>query len=228
MLTPEQSALGRQRKAEKAQALKEQRLAEAAQRVVENKEYRNEAMTKLVERTANLDPVTTFAIEELVTELVAKYGLSERQEKFFLVRWAFSTDTDAAKHAGIGISTITAWRTKNNPNHEDYNAARKEYQERLKEITIAEMSALGMKAVRRTEELLDATIEVKGRLVPDRTARAKGVEIYSRWSGLWSPKEQQNSNPVYVAVMNNFTELLRKKADVIELNSGQIIDAPED
>ena len=162
----------------------------------------------------------------LVKELGEKYSLKDSQMSFMLWRFKFKNDAECARFVGLSEYTVAMWQrpkdlrfARADGSYPDFKSAYEEYCQRIPEVASIGMSQLGLKVVNVTEDLLDATkknINDKGETlseVPDWQARAKGVEIVSRWMGKgWNEGSDHGADPRFLQVMDRFNEHLAKLA----------------
>lgn len=186
-------------------------------------------------------------IRDLVMELKGKYFLTKYQTAFLMWRPYFSSDRDTLRFCQISYNTYKNWfkdRTwdfsknhwRNNPykpgEEPNIKGAIDEYRERLPEIASLMMMELAPKAAIRTREMMDATYtkhDKQGNVVSeeaDWSARAKAIEIASRWLHKGYNESSDNSpDQVYAKKMEGYMELLKEVKALPSPDQGITVDA---
>ena len=199
-------------------------------------DHRAEAIAnRLSKKDMLLDAMLRAAtpLAGIVNELADKYRLTESQQRYFLIRLKYKNDAECADALGLSRMTVAMWTRpsvkypgyNNDPSRwPDFIGAMKEFRGRLGELAGGLMEGLAIKVVERTDELLDATkrnYNAKGELAsedPDYGARAKGIEVVSRWIGKgWNDHQDHSADPGYVQIMNRFNEYVERLAETKRL-----------
>ena len=168
----------------------------------------------------------SFHLGELVDDLTYKYGLTQSMRVFFFHRLRYSTDSDAARAASISLETLKSWKRdeRRNLGRAKFMSAYNEFFARYVESIEKDMEALAGKAIRATDELLEAktlTVTKDGVIEsPDYESRYKGIQALAHWLGRWGTGTKIEIGAGASVVEEGFRQLMEKK--LRELPSGII------
>lgn len=178
----------------------------------------------------------SFPIGEIIDELTAKYRLTEAMQRFLMWRLKFGTDAKCARSVGLSPNTINRWKlatwTGYRGTPPDFKSAYQELMRRNRELAEKSMAMLGIRTVEVASELLNATKKTvipkedgPAEIIetPDYENRYRGAQVVSNWMGEWGSKAPVQASPVYIAIMDNFQELLEAKRRAFEAE-GKVID----
>lgn len=168
----------------------------------------------------------SFHLGELIDDLTVKYGLTQAMRQFYFHRLRYATDHDAARAASISLETLKSWKRdeKRGIGRAKFLSAYNEYFNRYLESIERDMEALAGKAIRSTEELLDATelIVTQDGVIekPDYDSRYKGIQALAHWMGRWGSGTKIELNANASSFEDGFRQLMAKKLN--ELPPGTI------